>query len=344
MGTIWSDTICKTPFISVVVVTYGDRWHLVSKVLLFAETVAAINVVVVVDNGTKIPIAEQVKQAGFVKSFVVRVPNNLGSAHGFKLGIETALGRGAEYIWLLDDDNLPKPDALDALLEANEKLKVTIPLDEFALLSFRPHQQADIASGVPLRRCYPKPGSFFGFHLLDVPYKFWRRTIWGKPIPPESFPELVPIPTAPYSGFFFHCSVIDRIGLPNLDMVLYSDDTELTSRLPRTGGHIFLIPHSRIDDLEASWNSKSRFNSTFLGWLCGSGELRAYYGARNQAYLEAKIGGYKIIRFINRGLYIGALTVVALIKGRVPRLKLLLDAIRQGEAGMLGLNKRFPLP
>jgi glycosyltransferase involved in cell wall biosynthesis len=324
-----------------VTVTYGRRWHLLRQVLTSAFK-QGVDHVIVIDNASQDTIALKAMEEFGNKVQVVTLDTNTGSANGYKIGLEEALNTDAEYIWLLDDDNLPQPGALESLLKFNEKLRTIRPLNGFALLSFRPEHQADIAAGVPLRRCYPRPGSFFGFHVLDIPYKLWRRTIWGKPRQPELMPEYIPVPFAPYSGFFCHRSVIDRIGLPNDGMVLYADDTEFTSRLEGSGGQIFLIPVSRIDDLETSWNTKSRFSSSFLGWLCGSSDFRAFYGARNQAYFEAKRDKHKIVRSVNRAFYLAILTVVAVLKKRMSRLRLLADAIRSGEAGLLGVDDRFP--
>jgi len=330
-------------FVTLVIVTYGDRWRLLSPILAFAEANTTINEIVVVDNGTRISICDRVRRAGFNKVIIVRLENNLGSAQGFKTGIETALERGADYIWLLDDDNLPQSGSLDALLKVSDSLSTIYPLNDFALASFRYDHQGDIADGVPLDRFCPKPDSFLGFHLYDIPYKFWRRTLWGKPKPPELLPETLQIPTAPYSGFFFHRSLIQRIGTPNPAFVLYADDTEFTYRLSRSGGKIFLVTKSHINDLEESWNSKAKFASTFHGWLCGNGELRAYYGARNHTYIGLQTGRNTALRNVNKFIYIFMLIVLALINNRMSRLRLLLYAIRHGEAGLMGINIKFPL-
>lgn len=327
----------------IVTVTYANRWHLLRQSLESAFREGAVSAVVV-DNGAQDPIARHASIEFNGKVKVVTLPTNTGSANGFKIGIETALTNGAEIIWLLDDDNLPKPSALESLISAYKMHRSIIAIDNFALLSFRPDHQADIAAGVPFFRCYPRPGSFFGFHLLDVPYKMWRRTPWGRPKKQTTvLPEFISVPHAPYSGFFCHRSVFERIGLPKTDFVLYADDTEFTSRLTNLGGHIFLIPSSRIDDLEASWNIKSRFKSSFLGWLCGCGELRAFYGARNQAFLETHPPANHVMRNINRAVYISFLTIFAFIHKRKNRLTLLLDAIHIGESGILGIDERFPL-
>ena len=47
---------------------------------------------------------------------------NLGGAGGFNFGMRWAVEAGYRYVWVMDDDCLPKPDALEKLLEADQFL------------------------------------------------------------------------------------------------------------------------------------------------------------------------------------------------------------------------------
>lgn len=49
--------------------------------------------------------------------------SNLGGAGGFNYGMRWAVEAEFDYVWVMDDDTLPKPDALEKLLEANGLLK-----------------------------------------------------------------------------------------------------------------------------------------------------------------------------------------------------------------------------
>ena len=48
---------------------------------------------------------------------------NLGGAGGFSFGARFAAECGYEYIWLMDDDCMPNPTALEAFLAADRDLK-----------------------------------------------------------------------------------------------------------------------------------------------------------------------------------------------------------------------------
>jgi len=327
----------------VVTVTYDARWPWLSKLLAYAENNQAIDHVVVADNASDPPVGGLAQHHGFQKARIIRSELNRGSAYGFKIGLQFALEHGADWVWLLDDDNLPQPGSLEALLRRADMLSAQYGADGFALLAYRPRHQADLAAGVPIKRCFPRPGSFLGFHILDIPYKIWRRLPWGRPRPPTSLPELLPVPQAAYGGLFIHRTALARIGLPMDEMVLYADDSEFSQRLARLGGRIFLMPAAQVDDLESSWQLKTQTNSSFATWLRHGPDLRAFYGARNLAYLESR-QAHRPWRSINRCLYLAVLAVLALLWGRWERYRILRLAITEGESGRLGIHPRFPLP
>jgi len=329
--------------VTVVTVTYGNRRHLLRQVLNAVRSMD-VSKVVVVNNGAAWRVKDELAAAyqGFVD--VVEMGANTGSAKGFATGIQRALDLGAEYVWLLDDDNRPRRDTLQKLLNAYMETQKTTPRDRLAVLAFRPEHQADVAMGVPLHRINPRPNSFRGFHVLDIPYKIWRRTPWGKPRVRGKLPETVTLEQAPYSGFLFHRDLIQTIGLPNADFVLYADDNEFTYRIVKKGGRTLLVTAAMIDDLESSWNIKYRFSNGFVGNLQGAGDFRAYYGTRNGVYLDT-ISTKKnpFVFWINRMVYMGLLFLYSVALGKNERYCLLREAINDGLIGRLGLNERFPL-
>lgn len=329
--------------IAMVTVTYADRLKFLAESVRSAVEDNGVDRVLIVSNGATSPL-EILEERWGERVRIIRLGKNTGSANGFAVGIQAALDDGAEYLWLMDDDNAPRPGALKALQNEHKALATARALNDFALLSFREVHQADLLGGLPRERLFPKPGNFIGFHLLDLPYRLFSRTPWGKPPRPESLPTLISLPHAHYGGFFCHRSLYERIGLPDAQLVLYADDVELTSRLTSAGGEIFLLPTSRIEDLEPSWNDKVKFGSFLAGWLCGTSDLRAFYSARNQAYLAAKNPGSKIWKSLNRWVCLTFMFALAVRLERLARFRLLADAFKKGRAGKLGVEARFPLP
>lgn len=331
----------------VVTVTYADRYPLLSQML---ERVISLGIqhVIIVDNGSHLV------SAGKLKSYAAKHPEsvslfrlkkNIGSAGGYKLGIQKAIDTDAEYIWLIDDDTLPATDALNILFKVYENQAKHHKINKLALLAFRHDHHANIDMGFKSRHAYPRPGSFWGFHIMDLPFKIWRRTHWGRTtVLPESIPEIISIPWAPYSGFLFHRDVVSQLGLPDERFVLYGDDTEYTARLTRSGGHIFLVTKACLIDLDASWNIKKRYNNSFKGWLLGGQNFRAYYAARNQTFLDLKFWGNNGIWLrVNLGIYLIGLLIYALILHRVDRFHLIIKAVRDALNNKLGHSCSYKL-
>jgi GT2 family glycosyltransferase len=69
----------------------------------------------VVDNGSLVSPREALAD-GFADVELVESAENLGYAGGNNLGIRRALARGAEFVWVLNNDAVPEPDALEQLL------------------------------------------------------------------------------------------------------------------------------------------------------------------------------------------------------------------------------------
>jgi GT2 family glycosyltransferase len=329
----------------VVTVTYGKRWNLLKQVIEAVQSEGGAKVIVI-DNGSQEDITQlaTTEFGDFVD--VVKMGKNTGSAGGFCAGFKTALESKYEYILLLDDDNKLIVGSLNKLKTAyaKELTDSGVSQDSLALLGFREDHQADVAMGVSQSRINPRPGSFFGFHVLDVLFKIWRRLPIGKQKMQQApLPEKVILNVAPWSGLYFHRSLIEKHGLPNEQLVLYADDTEYTWRITAAGGRIVLATAVQIEDIDKSWNIKSQFGNSFDSFLMGDGDFRVYYGVRNQAYFEKHCLPENGWTFINKGVYLTILKIRSIMLGKNNRWQLLKKAIANGHAINLGIAKEFPL-
>ena len=80
--------------------------------------------VVVVDNGSTDDSVACIRAAAAHLGFPVTIletGSNLGFGGGCNVGIRHALEQGADYLWLLNTDAIPHPDALRSLVEAMER-------------------------------------------------------------------------------------------------------------------------------------------------------------------------------------------------------------------------------
>ena len=327
--------------VTVVTVTYGQRTSILQRTLA-ACVAQGVGQVVIVDNASSGGVIVPAESKSSARIERVRLECNLGSAGGYASGIEYALAAGAEYIWLLDDDNVPEARCLEEMLAAWRAIALSTPVDRIFVAGFR-WQRAERGSGYladPDRR-----GSFIHFHVCDIPRKLisllgWRRA--SKPLAAQA--DQIDVPEAPYGGILFHRSAVERVGGPRRDLVLYMDDIEFTRRLRSTGGKGVVATRARITEAEfvppAHWGH--------FGALRTEDRWRSYYAHRNKAWLDHRPLPYKgaspIIYYANMVVWLSVLFMVALVTNRLSEFAVLTRSIRDGLAGRLGFNPDFPLP
>lgn len=325
--------------VGVVTVTYGNRLGFLAQVVDAASR-EGVQWVLVVDNGTaedcRAALA-QLQQRYGKRLELLRLPENTGSAGGFKAGLaQVQAQRRCDYIWLLDDDNVPEPGALRVLLEQHARLRHATPPDRLAVSSYRntTSTRRRLKKGLPAGLVFPLPSSFHKFHLLNGVRNLARAALlrWRTLTHNTAVPEAVRVPYAPWGGLLIHRSVLDTCGLPDERFFVYADDNEFTHRLVRAGGAVYLVFASVVRDVEEQWHRGVRQRA-----LMGDSDLRAYYNARNRAYFDAHCaGGHGLVYAINRRAYLIKLALLAALRGRRARHRLLRRAIADGEAGRLG--------
>ncbi len=337
---------CLDIYATVITVTYGDRWNYLEKLLVRIIDNPYIKNIIIVDNGSTYEIVDRLDTLcdRVHKISIVKNCDNLGSAAGFAAGINEAVNKtDSQFLWLLDDDNVPRSRSLESLLEAYSFLGSAT---ENALVSLRQGRiefDNAVKTGAAV---FNRNNSFMGFHLADAlvsKFKSYVHVVDTAALGQEvaMFYPLVPVGYAPYGGFFFHRKWVERIGLPNEQYFTYCDDHDYTSRLIAKGGRIFLCALSQIDDLETSWHVKKE---NIPPAFCSSvAAFRIYYGYRNRVYYEQQhnLVTNTAIYFLNMIVYLSSIAIKAAYCRVAPRficrrLNIIAVAIRAGLAGNLG--------
>lgn len=315
-----------------VTVTYGDRFGLLEQVLT-ALLRANIGHLIVVDNASE-PASQQalynfVAQHTHDNLTVLTMPHNLGSAGGYKAGIEAALETECDFVWLLDDDNVPAEDAFSHLQDAYIELAPQQTL--FALCALRDDRANLKAWAQGVRTAITRPSSVLGFHVLDIPAKWLARFQKKTPC------KLCPLPFAPYGGMLLPREVIEIIGTPDARFYLYSDDYEYTYRITQQGGHVFLVPTSHIIDVDTSWHVRKQKTRALKQLFITPDDERIFYATRNAIYWTRHVreGAYSWY-LVNLTLVRFGMAVEALLAADVKRWRLLERAITEGARGKLG--------
>lgn len=199
--------------VDAVVVTYNRR-ELLAECLegVIAQTHRPRRVHVV-DNASSDGTPEMVRSLAEhspVPICLLTLPENRGGAGGFATGIEAARGDGADWLWLMDDDVRPGPDALRLLVDAP-------PARD------------------PTTVCLaPKVVYASGGIDLNQRGTFRRRLIPLKPAAylPGTYPE---IGYVSFVGALVRTEAARRIALPRADFFIWGDDVEYSLRLRRVG-------------------------------------------------------------------------------------------------------------
>lgn len=323
-----------------VTVTYGDRIKYLAQLLDRALGEEGVSQSVVVSNAA-ISDLSQLKAKWGRRVVIVDLPSNTGSAQGYAIGIRTALALGAEYIWLMDDDNAPAKGTVRILCQELAHLSAEIGIERAAVLGFRKSRTK--APNSPQRN-YPPSSSFCGFHVMQIPQKLLRR--FSRPRGEFGVSNTaIDVPYSPYGGFLAHRKTFKRLGVPKSDLVLYADDWEYTMRLTRRGGKIRLVPHAGIEDLEPSWNQKQKPKNIFVQSLLLGSDFQIYYTFRNHVWLNRHVQcASQILYRVNKFVFLLLLSAFAVPLRKSRRLNLIRCAICDGERGNLGINPNYPLP
>ena len=207
--------------VAAVVVAHDRRKLLAEALTALGAQSRPPDVLIVVDNASSDGTPDMVRDR-FPYVDLVALPYNTGGAGGFAAGIAEAMRRDVGAVWLLDDDAVPEPQALEALLAARAGYPA-------------PHRPTLVASRVLWTDGRPHP--------MNTP----RRK------PAASAAELaaaeavgcVPVRSASFVSVLLDAAVIRERGLPVADYFLWNDDFEYTTRLLR-GRRGLLCPASVV--------------------------------------------------------------------------------------------------
>jgi rhamnopyranosyl-N-acetylglucosaminyl-diphospho-decaprenol beta-1,3/1,4-galactofuranosyltransferase len=151
---------------------------------------------------------------------VLALPSNQGGAGGFHEGMKRAHGEGAEWMWLMDDDVIPEPGALEALLAAPETLA---------------------SAATPTMLASKAVWRDGRVHPMNAP----RPARGVEALVDGAERGLMPLGSATFVSLLVHRGAVDRHGLPLKHFFVWSDDIEYTGRvLQRETG--YLVPESVV--------------------------------------------------------------------------------------------------
>jgi GT2 family glycosyltransferase len=201
-----------------VIPTVG-RWELLRACLdgMRAQT-HPVAELLVLDNGSEDGTREHLEAMSDVRH--VRTPRQSGSAGAFAAAVEAASAVEADWLWLMDDDGEPLPDALERLLSSPLAQDPSVAVLSPAVLG--PDGQIDV-----LHR------GLIGRLMRPLPAQEYR---------PGTAPRLG---FSSFNGMMVRAEVARAAGPPRAEMYTQADDVEWCLRI-RRHGELRLIPESRV--------------------------------------------------------------------------------------------------
>ncbi len=249
-----------------VIVTWNRRALLHESVTAVTGQTRRPDAVVVVDNASTDGTDAELR-SWQPRVDVVRLADNIGGAGGFAVGIERAVQQhDADWIWLLDDDTVPTPTALENLLDVASRAdaRPAVLASKVVWTDGRDH---------PMNTPREKPG-------VRAAERAAARSVGAMAIRSASFVSVL-----------CNADAVRRHGLPVADYFLWNDDFEYTSRLLR-GSIGLYCPSSVVVH-------KTR---TFGSTDADPGE-RFYFEVRNKLWVFTRS---RSLAPVERVAYIGA--------------------------------------
>ena len=186
--------------LAVLVVTY-NRLELLKECLdaVIHQTVSDFDILIV-DNasgdGTFQWIESLCNQNNNIEC--IHAETNMGGAGGFSLGIKFLTQKGYDTIWLMDDDTMPREDALEQLLEV------------------------------------AKNNDTYGFLVSRALWKDGTECIMNRPLFARDKKEsehVCKVQKATFVSMLLPTRVVKDVGLPYKEFFIWGDDQEYTARI-----------------------------------------------------------------------------------------------------------------
>lgn len=246
----------KMPGVIIIVL----NWNGLADTLECLESLARLDYpdyeVVVVDNGSTDGSVKTIR-AHFPAVGILENGENLGYAEGNNVGIRFALSRGAEYIFVLNNDTLVDSQALSGLVD------VAIAHPEAGFLGPKVYHRES-------PQVIQSAGGMFN--------KYWESCYRGMDeIEQGQFEELMGVDFVCGCAVLVSRRVIEQIGLLDPRFFLYREDIDWCYRATRAGFRVLYVPSAKV------WHRSPHIREAEL-------PRTTYYMARNALLFLAKNG------------------------------------------------------
>jgi len=210
--------------------------------------------IVVVDNGSSDDSVSRIR-AAYPNVEVLETGTNLGYAGGNNVGIRYALGQGADYVLLLNDDAVVHPGALSALVDA----ALAYPRGGF----FGPKVYM-----IEDRQRLLSAGRVMG-NGWDFPHRGIGELDEGQ------YDQVCEVDALSGCALFVSREPIETVGMLDEDFFVYREDIDWCYRGKQAGFKVLFVPEAKV------WHPDTRRRDV-------DSPLVTYYISRNHLLFLAK--------------------------------------------------------
>lgn len=188
------------PHVIAVVVTFNRAQLLGSVIDAVSQQTRPVDEIVVVDNASTDETPRVIGDRERRMELVHLVQQaNIGGAGGFAAGMEEAMSRGADWMWIMDDDVVPQQDCLEELLRASPQSELLTPV-----------------------RVAPD-GSEIAMEWMVDPLTFTRSVLPNSTL--HNGNPITFVLTGCFEGALISRRIVDIVGVPDSDYFIAHDDT-----------------------------------------------------------------------------------------------------------------------
>jgi len=260
--------------------------------------------VVVVDNGSREPVAPLLVRTGSLARVVV-LPENLGYAGGANRGIEAALGAGAEVVLLLNNDVRLAPGATAAALRVlgdDPRVAVVGP----KVLTREDPSRLWLAWG-------------------EVTYRQSLVALCGADVPDgPAYDQRRDVAWVAGCTMWFRAAALDALGLLDEAFFAYHEEVDWCVRAGRAGWRVVYEPTAVV-----SHTGRGSAGGT------ASVRIRKYFAARNSVLFARKHAS--LLQRLKLAAFLGGSLPLQLawhtLRGRPEEVWLKLEGVRDGLTG-----------
>jgi dTDP-4-dehydrorhamnose reductase len=270
------------------VITWNRKNLLLECLAAILKQTHPVSRIMVIDNGSTDGTYCALGENGWLDNPLfeyIRLDRNYGPAYAFHIGFEQALTNGCEWLWVMDDDVIAQPDALEHLVKAyTENFATRRSVGFLVSRAFSPNGGV---MNVPDPDLRPTSTGYSDWnHLLDK--------------------GLVKIRKATFVSILFPTTTLADFGVPRKEFFMWGEDIDytlaITEKRPGYQVGASKVLHCRSSSKPPSVKDETNPHRVNL--------LYFYY--RNQFYIKRKYYAFPFVA--NQVLISGRAIIIAIFK------------------------------